>query len=76
MKGNAEMMEMTADMVKNLAMRLMRQDKSMTMEQALGIVFNSDTYRKLTNARTGLYFQSPVYVFSFLESELEKGKAE
>jgi hypothetical protein len=46
------------------------------IEQALAIVFNSDTYQKVLNEKTKLYFQSPRYVFSFLESELTKGKME
>lgn len=63
-----------ADMVKNLALLLMEQDGNMTMEQALTTVFNSDTYQKLMNENCNLYFQSPGYVFSFLDSELKTGK--
>lgn len=66
--------EMKKDMVKDLAVLLMEKNKSLTIEQALSLVFNSDTYQKLLNERTRLYFQSPRYVFSFLEDELETGK--
>lgn len=66
--------EMKNDMVKDLAVLLMEKNKSLTIEQALSLVFNSDTYQKLLNERTRLYFQSPRYVFSFLEDELETGK--
>ena len=65
---------MKMDMVKNLALLLMEQDASLSMEQALSIVFNSDTYQKVLNEKTKFYYQSPRYVFSFLESELTKGK--
>lgn len=44
------------------------------MEQALSTVFNSDTYRKIMDERTGLYYQSSKYVFSFLEDELKTRK--
>ena len=37
-------------------------------------VFNSDTYQKVINEQTHLYYQSPRYVFSFLEEELRIGK--
>lgn len=67
---------MKMDMVKNLAMLLMEKDASLSMEQALAIVFNSDTYQKVLDEKTRLYYQSPRYVFSFLESELTKGKKE
>ena len=37
-------------------------------------MFNSDTYQKLLNAKTSLYYQSARYVFSYLQHELETGK--
>ena len=65
---------MKMDMVKNLALLLMEKDTSLGMEQALSIVFNSDTYQKLMDEKTRLYYQSPRYVYSFLETELITGK--
>ena len=61
-------------MVKNLALLLMEQNETLTMEQALSVVFNSETYLKVMNEKTHLYYQSPRYVFAFLDSELTKGK--
>ena len=58
--------EMKADLVKNLAILLMNENKEMKIDEALAIVFNSDTYQKIMNDKAGLYFQSPRYVFSFL----------
>lgn len=66
--------EMKNDMVKELASLLMENDGSLTMEQALSLVFNSDTYQKLLNDKTRLYYQSPLYVYSYLENELKTGK--
>ncbi len=34
----------------------------------------SDTYRKLENPKTGLYFQSPAYVYEMLTEEFSKNK--
>ena len=31
-------------------------------------------YAKLTDSATGLYFQSPVYIYSYLDRELTTGK--
>lgn len=70
----SEIDEMKNDMVKDLALLLMDKDKTLNMEQALSLVFNSDTYQKLLDDKTRLYFQSPRYVFSYLENELETGK--
>ena len=72
----SEKTEMIADMVKNLALLLVEQNSELTMEQALSMVFNSDTYQKVMDERTRFYYQSPKYVFAFLEEELKKGKIE
>lgn len=66
--------EMKNEMVKDLASLLMEKDKSLSIDRALTLVFNSDTYQKLLNDKTRLYYQSSRYVFSFLEDELETGK--
>ena len=53
---------------------LMRDNSQLTMDQALGLVFNSETYQKLLNNKTQLYFQSAGYIFSYLQHELKTGK--
>jgi hypothetical protein len=69
-----EKKEMMADMVKSLALLLMEKNRELTMEQALSFVFNSDTYQKVMNEEAAFYYQSPKYVFAFLEKELLTGK--
>lgn len=66
--------EMKMDMVNELTNMLMDKNPSLSMQQALSLVFNSDTYQKLLNDKTKLYYSSPGYVFSYLEHELEYGK--
>ena len=69
-----ELSEIKAYMVKNLAILLMNKNKDMKMNDALAIVFNSDTYQKVMDDKAGLYYQSPRYVFSFLDNEIKNGK--
>ena len=69
-----ELSEIKADMVKNLAILMMNKNKDMKMNDALAIVFNSDTYQKVMDDKAGLYYQSPRYVFSFLDNEIKNGK--
>ena len=69
-----ELSEIKADMVKNLAILLMNKNKDMKMNDALAIVFNSDTYQKVMDDKAGLYYQSPRYVFSSLANEIKNGK--
>ena len=68
-----EQEQMKLDMVKNLALLLIYNDLTLSMEDALATVLNSDTYTRLMRDSTRLYYQSPRYVYSFLESELKTG---
>ncbi len=69
-----EIMEMKTDMVSKLVSLLIEKNPELSMEQALNEVFNSDTYKKLMDEHTQLYFQSARYVFAFLEQELNTGR--
>lgn len=58
---------------RDLAAYLMR-DFSFDMEQALRTVYNSQLYQKLCEPKSGLYFQSPLYVYDYLKNEIRTGK--
>ncbi|MGN0739816.1 MAG: hypothetical protein ACI4LX_06560 [Treponema sp.] len=58
---------------RDLAAYIVR-DFSFTVEQALRAVYNSETYQKLCDPQTGLYFQSPLYVYDYLKNEIKTGK--
>ena len=47
---------------------------SMSMADALDTLYNSETYEKLSDPRSGLYYQAPGYVYDFLDKEIEYGK--
>lgn len=66
--------QMKLDMTKNLVVLLINDNPEMTMEQALSTVLNSDTYLRLQNENTHLFYQSPRYVYDFLKTELKTGK--
>lgn len=53
---------------------LLVEEYHMSIHQALDFLYNSDTYQALQNPKTGLYFQSPRYIFSYLSDELKNGK--
>ena len=61
------------ELIKELALRLI-EDRGMTMKQALDTIYNSETYSKIIDARTSLFSQSTVYVYSILETEILTGK--
>lgn len=64
---------MIEGLVKDLAVFLI-QDFRMSMEEALRTLYNSDTFAKMEDENTGLYYQSSRYVYDFLKNELRKGK--
>ena len=66
---------MTESISTDLIVMLM-EDFDMSMKSAFDSMYNSETYTKLTDASTGLYFQSTLYVYSFLKNELLTAKIE
>lgn len=60
-------------MTKDLVLLLV-EEMGMDVKTALHVVYTSDTYAKLQNPKTGLYFQSPRYVYDFLKTEIKTGK--
>ena len=60
---------MVETMTRDLVARLM-EERSLTMRKAMDIVYSSRTYAALQNLNTGLYFQSPAYVFDELSKEI------
>lgn len=60
---------LSADLVELLA-----KDFGMTITEALDAMYGSETYSKLCDSNTGLYFQSSQYVYSFLKNELLTAK--
>lgn len=60
---------MAADLAELLA-----KNFGLSITDALDKLYNSETYAKLNDPKTGLYFQSTQYVYSFLNNELTTGK--
>lgn len=57
--------EMYADLI-----QLLMEKHGYSIEKAMEILYNSDTFSRLQDANTGLYYQSSGYVYSFLNNEL------
>ena len=70
-ESQAEFQNMKEEIVKDLIARLMNE-RGLTMAKAFDAVYTSRLFEKLSDPKTGLYFQSSGYVYSFLESELKK----
>ncbi len=47
------------------------EKKNLSIAEAMDVFYNSKTFENLNNAETGLYFQSPVYIYDVLNKEIE-----
>lgn len=48
-------------------------DYHIDMKEALDRVYNSETYSKLINTNSGLYYQSPLLVYDIFKEEQAQG---
>lgn len=49
---------------------LLIEERGLSFSDAFRELYNSETYEKLNDPRSGLYIQSARYLYSFLENEL------
>lgn len=49
------------------------RDQNLGLEEALLLFHNSETFEKLCEKRTGLYIESPAYIYELLGEELRRG---
>lgn len=64
---------MIEGIIKDLTLLLIERH-GMDTETALRTLYNSDTYAKLEDVNTHLYYQSSLYIYDFLKNELLTGK--
>lgn len=51
---------------------LLQEDYNMELLEAFDTIYNSKIYKKLIDTETGLYIQSPLYIYEFLKEEIGK----
>lgn len=69
--SQAEFQNMKEEIVKDLIARLM-EERGLSMQEAFDLVYNSRLFEKLNDPKTGLFFQSSGYVYSYLQEEINK----
>lgn len=58
--------ELTAELTEKLV-----EDFHYSVMDALDVLYTSETFERLQDDETGLYYQSPGYVYSFLYNEVK-----
>ena len=48
---------------------MIMQNYHLSVQDAMDKLYKSQTFAKIEDLQTGLYYQSPVYVFEFLKEE-------
>ncbi len=52
---------------------MLSEEYQIAPSEAMDILYNSETYAKLKDPKTGLYFQSPAYIYGYLDKEIKQG---
>lgn len=66
-----EYQNMKEEIIKDMIARLM-DERGISMHEAFDVVYTSHLFEKLNDPKTGLFFQSSGYVYSYLMEELNK----
>lgn len=73
-----EKQEQTEFLIANIIDKLtqyLMEDFHVDIVTAMNIIYNAELYNLLQDAETGLYSQSPLYVYEYLKDEYLMGKA-
>lgn len=60
---------MTQDLIELIALQF-----KVEYDEAMNMLYNSQTFDKLSDMETGLYRESPSYVYGIFEDELNYGR--
>lgn len=52
---------------------MLMSDYGWDLQKFMDVLYSSETFAKLEDERSGLYYQGAIYVYSFLKQEIEKG---
>lgn len=50
--------------------KLLVENKGISVEKAMDLLYNSKTYDRLCDLETHLYYESPSYIYEMLQGEL------
>jgi hypothetical protein len=51
-------------------------DFKLSPQEAIDVLYTSETFERLQDDATGLYYQSPGYAYSFLQNEIKNARVE
>lgn len=69
---NKDIEMMIESLSNDLVLNLM-QDYGWDLRKALDQYYDSETYRRICDIKTGFWYESPIYVYEYLKNEIETG---
>lgn len=69
-------MDIRKELIEGIIQELVKylcEEKSMEIDEAMESVYNSMTFDKVSDVETGLYKESPSYVYELLKDEIREG---
>ncbi len=54
--------------------RLLIEERKVSISEGMKTVYQSELFQKLLDPETGLYLESPLYLYDMLKDELKYGK--
>ena len=51
---------------------MLMSDYGWDLQKSMDVLYSSETFAKLEDERSGLYYQGAIYVYSFLKQEIKK----
>ena len=70
MSTREKLMEFTTQRI----IQYLMKDRDMEVDEAMNLFYNSIVFEKLHDEETGLYLESPLYVYDLLKNEIRNGK--
>ena len=74
-KLTSEQIQIMKDDIATALIGYLIEDFHYSWQEALDVLYTSETFERLQDNDTGLYYQSSGYVYSFLENEMKKAVA-
>lgn len=69
-------MNIRKELIEGITQELIKflcEDEDYSIDQAMEIVYNSKIFEKISDVETGLYKESPSFIYELLKDELNDG---
>ena len=69
-KLTSQQIQVMKDDIATAIIGYLMEDHEYSWQEALDVLYTSETFERLQDDETGFYYQSPGYVYSFLDNEI------